>query len=81
MREYIQTSTAAAVAAPTDSAVCFRRMSDAIDNADVMLYGVSEQYKESGNCRLEANYGEHDRLQATFLAGLRCSHRWRCVAG
>ena len=31
-------------------------MSDAIDNADVMLYAVSEQYKESGNCRLEANY-------------------------
>ena len=23
--------------------------------------------------------GEHDRLQASFLAGLRCSHRWRCV--
>ena len=21
--------------------------------------------------------GEHDRLQASFLAGLRCSHRWR----
>ena len=23
--------------------------------------------------------GEHDRLQATFLAGLCSSHRWRCV--
>jgi hypothetical protein len=23
-------------------------------DADVMLYGVSELYKESGNCRLEA---------------------------
>ena len=33
-----------------------RRMSDAIDNAEVMLYAVSEAYKESGNCRLEANY-------------------------
>ena len=31
-------------------------MSDAIDNAEVMLYAVSEAYKESGNCRLEANY-------------------------
>ena len=31
-------------------------MSDAIDNAEVMLYTVSEAYKESGNCRLEANY-------------------------
>ena len=32
------------------------RMSDAVDNAAVMLYAVSEKYKESGNCRLEANY-------------------------
>jgi len=24
-------------------------------------------------------FGEHGRLQASFLAGLRCSHRWRCV--
>jgi hypothetical protein len=31
-------------------------MSDAVDGADVMLYGVSLPYKESGNCRLEANY-------------------------
>jgi hypothetical protein len=31
-------------------------MSDAIDNADVMIYAVSTLYKESGNCRLEANY-------------------------
>jgi len=31
-------------------------MSDAVDNAEVMLYAVSEAYKESGNCRLEANY-------------------------
>ena len=31
-------------------------MSDAIDSAEVMLYAVSELYKESGNCRLEANY-------------------------
>jgi hypothetical protein len=35
-------------------------MSDAIDNAAVMLYAVSEPYKESGNCRLEANYA-HQR--------------------
>ena len=31
--------------------------------------------------RKEILRGEHDRLQASFLAGLRCSHRWRCVAG
>ena len=30
-------------------------MSDAIDNADLMLYGVSLAYKESANCRLEAS--------------------------
>ena len=30
-------------------------MSDAIEGADVMLYGVSLRYKESANCRLEAS--------------------------
>ncbi len=30
-------------------------MSQAIEGADVMLYGVSKAYKESSNCRLEAN--------------------------
>ena len=24
-------------------------------------------------------HGEHDRLRASFLTGLRCSHRWRCA--
>ena len=32
------------------------RMHDAIGNAEVMLYAVSEKYKESGSCRLEASY-------------------------
>ena len=36
--------------------VC-RRMSDAVEGAEVILYGVSKGYKESANCRLEANYG------------------------
>ena len=31
-------------------------MSDAIEGADVMLYGVSLAYKESANCRLEASH-------------------------
>ena len=31
-------------------------MSDAIEGADVMLYGVSLAYKESANCRLEASW-------------------------
>ena len=30
-------------------------MSEAIEGADVMLYGVSLAYKESANCRLEAS--------------------------
>lgn len=29
-------------------------MSDAIEGAEVMLYGVSLAYKESANCRMEA---------------------------
>ena len=31
-------------------------MSDAVEGAEVVLYGVSRGYKESANCRLEANY-------------------------
>jgi|EP01047_Picozoa_sp_COSAG01_P039567 hypothetical protein len=30
-------------------------MAEAVDGADVVLYAVSELYKESANCRLEAN--------------------------
>ena len=32
-------------------------MAGAVDNAEVMVVGVSRQYKESSNCRLEASYG------------------------
>ena len=32
-------------------------MSEAVEGAEVMLYSVSLAYKESANCRLEANYG------------------------
>ena len=38
-------------------------MSDAVDNAEVMLYAVSEKYKESGNCRLEANYAHQQDVE------------------
>ena len=37
-------------------------MSEAIEGAEVMLYGVSEPYKESANCRLEANYAHQQDL-------------------
>jgi hypothetical protein len=42
-------------------------MGEAIDNCDVMLYSVSEAYKESGNCRLEVG---HSPLRAQS----RCSN-------
>ena len=32
------------------------RMSEAVEDAIVILYGVSRAYKESANCRLEAQY-------------------------
>jgi hypothetical protein len=31
-------------------------MADAVDNAYCVCYGVSREYKESQNCRLELNY-------------------------
>jgi hypothetical protein len=37
-------------------------VSDAIEGADVMLYGVSLAYKESANCRLEAKYAHQQEL-------------------
>ena len=37
-------------------------MSGAIEGAAVMLYGVSLKYKESANCRLEANYAHQQEL-------------------
>ena len=41
-------------------------MSDAVEGAEVILYGVSKGYKESANCRLEANYG-HQHGSARHL--------------
>ena len=38
-------------------------------------------FQQQGNLAITGNMGwlrgEHDRLQAAFLAGLRCSHGWR----
>jgi len=36
--------------------------SDAIEGAAVMIYAVSLAYKESSNCRLEANYAHQQEL-------------------
>jgi hypothetical protein len=38
-------------------------MSDAIDRAAAMLYTVCQAYKESSNCRLEANYGHAAQIE------------------
>ena len=39
-----------------ECAVLLCRMSEAVEGAVVIIYCVSEGYKESANCRLEANY-------------------------
>ena len=44
-------------------------VSDAIEGADVMLYGVSLAYKESANCRLEANYAHQQAKKSLILGG------------
>ena len=41
-------------------------MSNAVEWSEVILYGVSKRYKESANCRLEANYG-HQHGSARHL--------------
>ena len=45
-----------------------------VEEAEVDL--VMKECDEDGNGTVD-ELGEHDRLQAIFLAGLRCSHRWR----
>ena len=50
-------------------------MSDAIDNAEVMLYAVSEAYKESGNCRLEANYAHQQDVDMIPLRSRKATRR------
>ena len=37
-------------------------MSDAVDNAEVILFCVSLEYKESANCRLECQYGHQQEV-------------------
>ena len=41
-------------------------MGEAIDNCDVMLYSVSEAYKESGNCRLEVGHSPLSAQKSLF---------------
>ena len=44
--------------------------------SDAMIRSMIEVPYEAGAA---ATLCEHDRLQATFLTGLRSAHRWRCV--
>jgi hypothetical protein len=38
---------------PSCAGACsYRRMSEAIEGAELMLYGISAKYKESANCRM-----------------------------
>ena len=45
-------------------------MSDAIEGADVMLYGVSLPYKESANCRMEANVRQEPQRARMFVSNV-----------
>jgi len=42
-------------------------MSDAIDGAEVMLYGVSLRYKESANCRLVRHHSHCNLIQFALV--------------
>jgi hypothetical protein len=62
----IRTFTACAAAAAISTTLdtqAMDAMSDAIDMAEVVLYGVSLAYKESANCRLEANYAHQQEKE------------------
>lgn len=43
------------------------QMANAVDNASHMVYGVSKEYKESANCRLEALYAHQAGIPMTPL--------------
>ena len=42
-------------------------MSAAIEDADVMCYGISQAYKESANCRIEAQYAYQQQVDMVPL--------------
>jgi hypothetical protein len=46
----------------TGACSCTQAMSDAVDNSAVMLSCISLSYKESANCRLEAQYGHQQEI-------------------
>jgi hypothetical protein len=42
-------------------------MSEAVEGSDLILYGVSEKYKESANCRLELSYAMQEKVDLVPL--------------
>ena len=42
-------------------------MSSAIDEADVVLVAVSREYRDSANCRLEAEYAHTRKKKVMFM--------------
>ena len=46
-------------------------MAMAVENAELMLIGVSRQYKESSNCRMEAQYGNVSNQWGSLIPHLR----------
>ena len=42
-------------------------MADAIDNSEIVCYCLSQEYKESANCKLEALYGTLNQMVAHGL--------------
>ena len=45
-------------------------MSEAVEGAAVMCYGISQAYKESANCRLEAQYAYQQQLDMVRVSAL-----------
>ena len=45
-------------------------MAGAVEGAAVMCYGISQAYKESANCRLEAQYAYQQQLDMVRVSAL-----------
>ena len=64
-------------------------MSAAIEDADVMCYGISQAYKESANCHMEAQYAYQQQVDMVPLmmeegysangAGSACCSVYGCI--
>ena len=57
-------------------------MADAIDQSSAVCYGVSREYKESANCKLEALYAHQagTKMVPMMLANNYKANGWVSVA-